>query len=116
MHMVGKAWYFMARKMKGEHFIIEKTSDVPRFLDGAKTHFGSDEYEAKVLDIEGCFPNMPKEKIRHAMLEIVRDAREDGHAGVSVPVRSKKLKCSWKKLEGGFKWLSFEVLLGVLHF
>ena len=109
-------WYFMARKMKGEHFIIEKTSDVPRFLDSAHAHFGGEEYEAKVLDIEGCFPNMPKEKIRHAMLEIVRDAREDGHTGVSVPVRGKKLKCSWKKLEGGFKWLSFEVLLGVLHF
>ena len=39
----------MARKMKGEHFIIEKASDVPRFLDGAKAHFGSDEYEAKIL-------------------------------------------------------------------
>ena len=50
MHMVGKAWYFMARKMKGEHFIIEKTSDVPRFLDGAQAHFGGEEYEAKVLD------------------------------------------------------------------
>ena len=33
-----------------------------------------------------------------------------------MPVRSKKLKCSWKKLEGGFKWLCFEVLLGILHF
>ena len=116
MHMVGKAWYFMAKKMKGAHFIIDKTSDVPVFLEHVKSHFGDHEYVAKVLDIEGCFPNMPKDKIRQAMLEIVQDARNDGMTGVSVPVRSKKLKCSWKKLDGGFKWLSFEVMLMVLEF
>jgi len=116
MHMVGKAWYFMARQMRGAHFIIDKTSDVPRFLEQVKSHFGDHEYVAKVLDIEGCFPNMPKDKIRQAMLEIVQDARNEGRKGVSVPVRSKKLRCSWKKLEGSFTWLSFEVMLMVLEF
>ena len=32
LHMMGKAWYFIAKKMKGEHFIIDNTWEVPTRL------------------------------------------------------------------------------------
>ena len=78
--------------------------------------FGGEEYEARVLDIEGCYPSMPKDKIRHAMLQLVQDARRAGREGVSVPMRGKKLKCSWRQLNGGFRWIDFTVMLDVLEF
>ena len=116
LHMMGKAWYFVAKKMKGEHFIIDNTWEVPNFLDEVMATFGEEEYEAHVLDIEGCFPSMPKEKIRFAMMQLVQEARQEGHQGVSVPTRSKKLKCSWRKVGGNFKWLPFEDMLKALDF
>ena len=78
--------------------------------------FGEEEYEAHVLDIEGCFPSMPKDKIRFAMMQLVQEARQEGHKGVSVPTRGKKLKCSWRKVDGNFKWLPFEDMLKALDF
>ena len=102
--------------MKGEHFIIDNTWEVPNFLDEVMATFGEEEYEAHVLDIEGCFPSMPKEKIRFAMMQLVQEARQEGHQGVSVPTRSKKLKCSWRKVGGNFKWLPFEDMLKALDF
>ena len=116
LSLVGKAWYFVARKMSGEHFIIDSTRDVPQFLENARSKFGGEGFQAHVLDIEGCYPNMPKDKIEHAMLQLVQEARRDGHTGVSVPMRAKKLKCSWKEVGGGFKWIPFEVMLGMLDF
>ena len=116
LHMMGKAWYFIARKMKGEHFIIDNTWEVPNFLDEVMMTFGEEEYEAHVLDIEGCFPSMPKDKIRFAMMQLVQEARQEGHKGVSVPTRGKKLKCSWRKVGENFKWLPFEDMLKALDF
>ena len=54
--------------------------------------FAGQEIESKVLDIEGCYPNMPKEAIRFAMRAIVEEAKGQGHAGVSVPIRGKTRK------------------------
>ena len=48
--------------MRGEHFLIGSTRDVPRFLEAANDKLGGDEFEARVLDIEGCYPQMPKDK------------------------------------------------------
>ena len=75
LSLVGRAWYFVARHMQGEHFIIDSTRDVPSFLEEVRAAFQGGEYEARVLDIEGCYPSMPKDKIRHAMLQLVQDAR-----------------------------------------
>jgi len=87
LHLVGKAWYFMAKTMQGEHFIINSTQDVPYFLDAINTETDGGDSEAKVLDIEGCYPNMPKDKIQFAMREIVQDAIKQGKQGVSVPIQ-----------------------------
>ena len=116
LHLAGRAWYFLARNMRGEHLVIDSPREVPHFLREAERVFGGKEIDAKVLDIEGCYPNMPKEAIRHAMLVLVQEARRQGRKGVSVPSRSKTLKCSWKQCKGQYKWLDFETLLKVLDF
>ena len=33
-----------------------------------------------------------------------------------MPTRGKKLKCSWRKVGGNFKWLPFEDMLKALDF
>ena len=33
-----------------------------------------------------------------------------------MPTRGKKLKCSWRKVSGNFKWLPFEDMLKALDF
>ena len=104
-------------QMKGEHFIIPSTREVPRFMRDAMWRFEGRDIEARVLDIEGCYPNMPKEVIRFAMRAIVQEARQEGRGGVSVPTRSKKRKPTWKRVDGGpYKWISFEILLDALDF
>ena len=58
----------------------------PRFLEAANDKFGGDEFEARVLDIEGCYPQMPKDKIRHAMRQLVHRVRdENGTTGSAYP-------------------------------
>ena len=117
LHLVGKALYFVANQMPGEHFIIPSTRDVPAFLRSTTEKFGGKEIEARVLDIEGCYPNMPKELIRFAMREIIEEARRHGKSGVSVPTRSKTRKCTWKRANGGpWKFIDFETMLSVLDF
>ena len=74
------------------------------------------EIDARVLDIEGCFPNMPKDKITFAMQAIVEEARRQGRTGISVPTR-KSHRFTWKKVENGpYKWIDFTTMLNVLHF
>jgi len=103
--------------MPGEHFIIPSTRDVPGFLQEVMHDFAGQEIESKVLDIEGCYPNMPKEAIRFAMRAIVEEAKGQGHAGVSVPTRGKTRKCTWKEVKDGpYKWLDFKTMLTVLDF
>ena len=83
----------------------------------AMRRFEGRDIEARVLDIEGCYPKMPKEVIRFAMRAIVQEARREGRSGVSVPTRSKERKPTWKKVDGGpYKWISFGILLDALDF
>jgi len=117
LHLVGKALYFVASEMPGEHFIISSTRDVPGFLRETMQRFNGREIEAHVLDIEGCFPNMPKELIRFAMRDLIEEAKRQGRKGVSVPTRSTKRKCTWKRADGGpWKFIDFDTILSVINF
>ena len=79
--------------------------------------FKGEEIEAHVLDIEGCYPNMPKEIIRFAMRALVEEARRQGREGVSVPSRSKTRRCTWKRTNGGpWKFIDFSTMLDMLDF
>ena len=77
----------MTTQIPGEHFVINKTSDVPRFLKQAQQKVGQQgALQIEVHDIEGCYPNMPKEAIRFALRSILKqNAILHGYDGVYVP-------------------------------
>ena len=65
--------------MPPQAVVINKTDEVPVFLRIAQELKKYGDLKAKVYDIEGCYPNMPKGVIRTAMretLERVREARQ----------------------------------------
>jgi hypothetical protein len=116
--LVGRAWSFVTSQMSGEHMVINKCHEVPEFLQGAAkalAPFG--ELGLIVRDIESCYPSMPKDAIRFGLLDITqRLRREHGFEGVTVPKFSRKKPCSWKRMQRGGIWLSFEVMLAVMEF
>ena len=107
LHWVGKALYFAANKMEGEHFIIEHTGKVPEFIKNAQRKINTDRIACSIMDIEGCFPNMPKETIRFAIRGIFKQLQKQGKKGVSVPRRSTAKPCIWKQCEdASYVWLT----------
>ena len=122
LHLVGRAWYFLAKRDEcGDSFVIERSEDVPAFLEMATrmvSQQGPVAYTIK--DIEGCYPAMPKEAIRMAMREhILRIESTSGQRGVSVPRFSDTQRCEWRKRPASDKrmvWLPFQVMLDVMNF
>ena len=117
--LAGRAWSFATKNMNGEHFILNSTGDVPEFLKTAHAELQKlGKVTAKVQDIEGCFPNMPKGAIRQAAREIANEHRVLERQGVWVPRNSKKSPCGWT--QGGKihnrVFIGFEVLTDVLGF
>ena len=49
---------FVASQIPGEHFVINKTSEVPEFMRAASAMGSRGTLNAKVYDIEGCYPHM----------------------------------------------------------
>ena len=77
--MVGKALYFAVKHMKGEHFVLDSTREVPAYLQEAMQKLEGGNIGAQIMDIEGCYPNMPKEVIREvAIRAILKEAEKDG--------------------------------------
>lgn len=78
--LAGRAWSFVTSGMKGEHFILKSTNEVPSFLNESFNEL-KHQGDVKVIvqDIEGCFPTMPKEAIRFAARDIANGNRTDGH-------------------------------------
>jgi len=111
------AWMEVSR-IPGEHFVINKTSDVPKFLREAENAIGiHGAIEMKVYDIEGCYPNMPKETIRFALRNILkRIESETGRDGVYVPKFSNTVPCSWKQSRVKAQKIPFQVMLDVMEF
>ena len=71
----------------------------------------------QIFEIEGCFPNMPKETIRFALRDIVqRIRREENQDGVYVPRYSDKQPCAWKSKRKKMQKIPFEVMLDVMEF
>ena len=114
--LVGRALYFMASRMPGEHFVLKNTSEVPKILRAAMQKFRGEPIKAQTLDITGCFPNMPKSEIREAMTVMMENFKEEGKHGVSVPGRGKARKCTWKQCGAPYKWITFELMREVLDF
>ena len=69
------------------------------------------------MDIEGCFPNMPKETIRFAIRDIFKRLQRSGKKGVSVPRRATSKPYLWKQRDdASYVWLPFATILDVLDF
>ena len=89
----------------------ERVKDAQRKLD-------TDNIACAIMDIKGCFPNMPKETIRFAIRDIFKQHQKSGKKGVSVPRRSTSKKpCLWKQRDDcSYVWLPFGTILDVLDF
>ena len=107
----------MAR-IPGEHLVINKTSQVPAFLEEAKQVARHGQMKMAIFDIEGCYPNMPKETIRFALRDVLKQMETKyGYDGVWVPKWSDTRPCGWKKGKGfNMQKIPFEVMLDVMEF
>ena len=119
MHYVGRAWSFVTTQVPGDHFVINKTSEVPKFLREAEKEVGQHgEIQMKVFDIESCYPRMPRETIRFALRDILKKiAEENGYKGVYVPRFSDKQPCAWRdKKRCNAQMIPFQTMLDVMEF
>ena len=84
MHYVGRAWSFVTARIPGDHFVINKTSQVPTFLREAQKQVAEHgQLRMDIYDIESCYPNMPRETIRFALRDILKQMETKyGYNGV----------------------------------
>ena len=69
-----------------------------------------------IKDIEGCFPNMPKEAIEFGLLELTSQLRKEGRTEVIVP-KKDSLKCSWtSRKKYGIVRMPLQTMMDVIKF
>ena len=65
MTKTGKAWNFVVHNIPLERFKLVQVHEVPKFIEQGVIKMSSKgPLDIKTYDIEGCFPNMPKEAIK----------------------------------------------------
>ena len=118
MHYVGRAWSFVTARIPGEHFVINKTSQVPNFLQEAQKQVAEHgQLRMDIYDIESCYPNMPRETIRFALRDILKQMETRyGYNGVWVPKWSDTRPCAWKSKGFNAQKIPFHVMLDVMEF
>lgn len=118
MHYVGRAWSFVTARIPGDHFVINKTSQVPTFLREAQKQVAEHgQLRMDIYDIESCYPNMPRETIRFALRDILKQMETKyGYNGVWVPKWSDKRPCAWKSKGSNTQKIPFHVMLDVMEF
>ena len=87
-----------------------------RFLDSASRCRGA-KLKYVIKDIEGCYPNMPKDAIRTSMKTVLEEMDLKGRKGVFVP-RSQNRGCTWQapRSDKGGKWIPSSVLFDIAMF
>ena len=77
--LVGRAWSFVTKRENlvgdDEAWPIDACHHVPAFLEQAASLKELGELGVRVFDVEGAYPNAPKEQIKHALRKIVRDLK-----------------------------------------
>ena len=120
LHRAGKAWHFISTQIPKRHFVINSTRDVPAMFDRVnRENKKGSEILVKVRDIEGCYPNMPKDVMLQAARDITRQM-QDLHAreGVWVPRKGKR-SCAWgvpPYLRSRYIWIPFVDLTRIMEF
>ena len=73
----------------------------------------------EVMDMEGCFTNMPKDAIKFGLRDLTSQIKgKTGFTGVVVPSK-KGVKCEWvekTKKRIGITKIPFEIMLEVIEF
>lgn len=94
---VGRAWSFLVRQLPEPSYVLHTTQAAPIAMDqlcANMRHMGKVEY--KIMDIEGCFTNMPKETIKQAMRWVMDSVltHREGSKCITVP-RGRRKGCRW---------------------
>ena len=93
----GRAWSFLVKQLRGQHYVLHTTRAAPKEMDRMYSELRpKGEVKYKIMDIEGCFTNMPKPTIMKAMtwlMQKIFDERE-GSKCIAVP-RGRKQPCKW---------------------
>ena len=114
--LAGRAWAFIASNLEGDHMVVGKCQEIPDMLRTANNQLqGKLKYVIK--DIEGCYPNMPKDAIRTSMKTVLEEMDLKGRKGVFVP-RSQNRGCTWQapRSDKGGKWIPSSVLFDIAMF
>jgi hypothetical protein len=117
-HITGRAWAFLTANLPGEHFVIQHGGKLPEFFGKVQEKLENQgPIKCVVKDIEGCFPNMPKDAIRFGLRDLIsKIKKETGHTGVVVSNKDSH-PCMWKtKRKIGIKHIPFEVMMDVMEF
>ena len=70
----------------GEEFTMKSSKEVPAFLQQVQHQLGDlGTIHMDIQDIEGCFPNMPKEAIKFALRDKIQQLQRNNINGVCVP-------------------------------
>ena len=120
LHKAGRAWFHISRNIPGDHFVLDKCDDVPMKLKSAVACLQHIQGGLHITneDIEGCYPNMPKELIKEAARWVCNNLELAGKIGVWVPRRGKK-KCSFDihpNIAWKYTWLPFADLIDIMEF
>lgn len=117
-HKAGRAWYFLASNIPGEEFVVKHCGEVPAFLEMVgKEVAPHGELEIKVADIEGCFPNMPKEAIKEGLrAQLQKFTDKYGYDSITIPSKQSQ-SCTFQvSKKRGWTTIPFEDLLDIMEF
>ena len=116
-HHAGRAWSFITAQMPGADYIAHKTEDVTKFLQESErklAHKGV--LKTSIKDIEGCFPNMPKDAIKEGLKGIVTElSKTKQYDAVYVP-KMQRDKCLWQSKNKAYIRMPFETLIEIMEF
>ena len=92
LHRAGRAWYFISRNIPGDHFVLDKCEDVPAKMQKALQQLEHVKGQLKIAnhDIEGCYPNMPKDIMKQAARWVCGKLEQSNRVAVWVPRRGRK--------------------------
>jgi hypothetical protein len=116
-HKTGRAWAFLTAQTDGEEFTMKSSKEVPEFLQQMQQQLGNlGTIHMDIQDIEGCFPNMPKEAIKLALRDKVQQLQRKGINGVCIPNKDT-LPCVFQtKKKYGYVTIPLSILYDVMEF
>ena len=117
-HITGRAWSYITSHLASDNFVINHGGLVPAYLREAEDKLRErGQIHCMVRDIEGCFPNMPKDFIRMGLRsELHKLEQTHGYDSITVPKR-KSVACTFKptKRKGDVR-IPFEDLIDIMEF